>query len=123
MPIYRIGHSDATRRFRAGVLGAAVRAPRNILRGAGASFQGGNLQSVRRFVLGPARAAFQIGLAERHVWLVKHGYQAIPRANSQGSSRNRRLATARIVGNITLFDRVEIPPIVLVSGRNDLASK
>ena len=71
--------------------------PNNFLCDNSTSFQGLSWQAVChnfniRIIHAPPRAAFQIGLAERHVGLVKMGYQAIPRADCDGLSRNQRLS-------------------------------
>ena len=101
--------------------------PQNILCDKTTSFQGERWQAVChisniRIILAPARAAFQIGLAERYAGLIKQGYEAISRADAEGFSRNQRLSISRISKNLTPLHCVEIPPIVLVTGRNDLAS-
>ena len=62
-------------------------------------FQGTGWQSIShnfdiQIIQAPARAAFQIGLSERHVGLIKLGYRALSKTNVGGLTRNQRLSIA-----------------------------
>ena len=80
--------------------------PIKLLRDKATNFHGSNWVWIChyfnvRIILAPARAARTIGLAGRHVGLIKMGSHSISRGHADGISRNRSLAIARISMYIT----------------------
>ena len=102
--------------------------PKRILADRPTSFGGPLWQSICHtldveLTLAPARAAHQIGLAERHVHIIKMSYNALWRANTDNWTRRQILALSCIAKNSTPLCGGNMPPNLLTIGKDDLAHR
>ena len=71
----------------------------------------------------PTKCPHQIGLAERHVAIIKQAYQSLSRCNADKLSRTQLMSLACVTKNLTPLSGYEVPPLMLVTGRSDLISR
>ena len=74
-------------------------------------------------ILSPTKAAYQIGVAERAVGLLKNGFRDISRFEEGKMSKELRLSLTCIARNSTPLSGVELSPLMLTTGRDDIAGK
>ena len=73
--------------------------------------------------IGPTKAAFQVGQAERYVALIKQGFQAIRRFHQSEMTRGELLAIACASENSTPLNGQDTAAIALVTGGNALVGR
>ena len=66
----------------------------------------------------PTRAAFQIGMVERHVGILKYGYKALARCNTDHLSKNQLLSLACVARNMSPLISSHLTPLMIVTGRD-----
>ena len=74
-------------------------------------------------ILAPTRSAHQIGLAERHVRIIKMSYNALWRANTENSTTQQILALSCIAKNSTPLSGSNMSPNRLTIGKDDLMQR
>ena len=74
-------------------------------------------------ILAPTKAAYQIGVAERAVGLLKNGFHAISRFEEGRMSKELKLSLTCIARNSTPLSGSELSPLMLTTGRDDIAGK